>query len=157
MKKNNVTSLKTLDREKYNQLRDMFNVHAKIVDIKKLLQHSASKSQEKMFDIYLKCLEKRRELKKELETLDKKTKTELLKDKIWDFRDVATVSYDMFLAINIDYVSVAKKYTEEYKKELLRLRKDTFDFVIELSKTEKKFKEIKAKKLTNAALKANSR
>ena len=163
MKKNNVTSLKTLDRDKYDRLRAVYKVFEKINE-KKLSKcdYIPSKTEEKIYNIYLKCLKKRYELRKEMEAfLDNRAKERFLNEKAWEFREIEIVNNDMLRSVSIDnyalYMSITKKYTGEYKKEWLKFRKDTFDFVIELSKTEKKFEEIKAKNLTNAALKANSR
>lgn len=153
-KHNNITSLKTLSRGRYDGLRQVFKVQEKLKEGKKFLNSNLSKTQEQMLVLYFKYLEERDKLKKEIEKLDTTIKKEFESDKVWQFRDIYRVNHDVIQAMSVDnyalYMSITKPYTEEYKKALLQLHKDTFDFSIELNKTKKKLEIVKGKQLINS-------
>lgn len=163
MKKSEKTSLKFLDRNKYNQLRCDFKKEEKLKLIDKeefFFVKNITKSQQKFIDMYLKYLKDRKELKNEIKKLPSAAQIEFLKDKIWQFRDKYEVSYDILFAIRKDNYTIHsafKEYKGEYLKALSKLRKELFAFSVELNKTKKKLESIKANIIANSILKTKSK
>ncbi len=163
MKKNNKTSLKALDRDKYNQLRSNFKKEEKLKLMNKeefFFVKNITKSQQKFIDMYFKYLEERDELKKEIKKLPNVIQKELLKDKVWQFRGMYAVDCVVLSAIREDYIAIHssfKEYKGEYLKALSKLRKEIFAFSVELNKTKKKLEAIKENKIDNSSSKTKLR